>query len=140
MRIAITSGYFDPLHVGHLDYLRLSSLQADKLLVIVNNDLQAKIKKGKSFMSELDRLQIVKSIEFVDLVVLSVDKDSTVCETIRRLAKSQPNDELLFCKGGDRHAKEIPEAAVCKELGIPIIDGLGDKIRSSSDLVRSYDG
>ena len=128
MKIIATSGYFDPLHVGHLECLELAKELGDKLIVIVNSDHQAKLKKGKSFMKEKDRLKIVSALKCVDEVILSIDKDKSQCETLRLI---KPD---IFAKGGDRTNDEIPEARVCKEIGIQIIDGLGAKIRSSSDL------
>ena len=128
MKIVATSGYFDPLHVGHLECLELAKQLGDKLIVIVNNDLQAKLKKGRSFMSENDRMKIVSALKCVDEVFLSIDKDKTQCKSLEYL---KPN---IFAKGGDRLSNEIPESKTCHELGIEIIDGLGDKIRSSSDI------
>ncbi len=128
MKIVATSGYFDPLHVGHLECLELAKQLGDKLIVIVNSDLQAKLKKGKSFMSENDRMKIVSALKCVDEVFLSIDKDKTQCKSLEYL---KPN---IFAKGGDRLSNEIPESKTCHELGIEIIDGLGDKIRSSSDI------
>ena len=126
MKIVAISGYFDPLHVGHLEYIKLAKKFGDKLVVIVNNDYQSKLKKGKSFMNESDRLEIVKSIIWVDDAIISIDKDGTVCKSIELL---KPN---IFANGGDRKNKEIPESIICNKLGIEIIDGLGKKIRSSS--------
>ena len=128
MKIVATSGYFDPLHVGHLECLEIAAELGDKLIVIVNSDLQAKLKKGKSFMNQYDRMKIIASLKCVDEVFLSIDKDKSQCETLKYL---KPN---IFAKGGDRTSKEIPEAKICKELSIKIIDGLGKKIRSSSEL------
>ena len=128
MKIVATSGYFDPLHVGHLECLELAKQLGDKLIVIVNSDLQAKLKKGKSFMSENDRMKIVSALKCVDEVFLSIDKDKTQCKSLEYL---KPN---IFAKGGDRLSNEIPESKTCHELGIETIDGLGDKIRSSSDI------
>tara|TARA_Y100000590_G_scaffold432282_1_gene548136 strand:+ start:950 stop:1357 length:408 start_codon:yes stop_codon:yes gene_type:complete len=128
MKVVATSGYFDPLHVGHLECLELASQLGDKLIVIVNSDLQAKQKKGKSFMMEEDRLKIVAALRCVDEVFLSIDKDSTQCESLKHL---KPD---IFAKGGDRTSDEIPELSICRELGIRIVDGLGKKIRSSSSL------
>ena len=128
MKIVATSGYFDPLHVGHLECLELAKKLGDKLIVIVNSDLQATLKKGKSFMNEQDRLKIVSALKCVDEVFLSIDKDKSQCESLRHLKPT------IFAKGGDRTSGEIPEAKVCKELNIKIIDGLGAKIRSSSKL------
>ena len=128
MKIVVTSGYFDPLHVGHLEYLEMAKNLGDKLVVIINSDLQAKLKKGKPFIKEQDRMKIVAALRCVDDVFLSIDKDKSQCESLKYL---KPD---IFAKGGDRTSDEIPEARVCKELGIQIIDGLGAKIRSSSDL------
>ena len=128
MKVVATSGYFDPLHVGHLECLELASELGDKLIVIVNSDLQAKQKKGKSFMMEEDRLKIVAALRCVDEVFLSIDKDSTQRESLKHL---KPD---IFAKGGDRTSDEIPELSICRELGIRIVDGLGKKIRSSSSL------
>ena len=128
MKIVATSGYFDPLHVGHLECLEMAAKLGDKLVVIVNSDLQAKLKKGESFMTEADRMKIVSALKCVDEVFLSIDKDKSQCESLRHI---NPD---IFAKGGDRMSDEIPESKVCKELGIDIVDGLGEKIRSSSDL------
>ena len=128
MKIVVTSGYFDPLHIGHIECLELARQLGDKLIVIINNDLQTKLKKGKSFMNEKDRMKIISALRCVDEVFLSIDKDKTQCESLKYL---KPN---IFAKGGDRTSCEIPESKICKELGIKIIDGLGKKIRSSSEL------
>jgi len=128
MKVVATSGYFDPLHVGHLECLELAKELGDKLIVIVNSDHQAKLKKGKPFMKEQDRLKIVSALKCVDEVILSIDKDKSQCETLRLV---KPD---IFAKGGDRTSDEIPESGVCREFNIKIIDGLGAKIRSSSDL------
>ena len=126
-KVIAVSGYFDPLHVGHIDYLEMASRLGDELVVIVNSDHQAALKKGKSFMEEADRVRIVGSLKCVDKAVLSIDTDRTVCESLRMVAPD------VFANGGDRANHEIPEAKVCRELSIEIIDGLGDKIRSSSE-------
>ena len=128
MKIVATSGYFDPLHVGHLECLELAKQLGDKLIVIVNSDLQAKLKKGKSFMKQEDRMKIISALKCVDEVFLSIDKDKSQCESLKYL---KPD---IFAKGGDRMSGEIPELKVCRELGINIVDGLGKKIRSSSKL------
>ncbi len=130
MKTVTISGYFDPLHVGHIEYIKLAKKLGDKLIVIVNNDAQCKIKKGKFFMNQEDRLEIIKSIMWVDDAILSIDSDGTVCKS---LASLKPN---VFANGGDRHNKEIPESDICRKLGIKIIDGLGKKIRSSSKITN----
>ena len=128
MKKVCISGYFDPLHVGHLEYINKAKELGDYLVVIVNNNFQCKLKKGKFFMDEKDRVEIVKNLKSVDDVFLSIDKDKTVSKSLEKLKPS------VFANGGDRKNYEIPESKICKEHGIEIIDGLGDKIRSSSDL------
>ena len=122
------SGYFDPLHVGHIEYLEKAKSLGDKLVVIVNNDEQARLKKGEPFMSQEDRLKIVKSLKCVDEAFISIDTDSSVCRSLRLCVPH------IFTNGGDRKEEEIPEAEVCRELNIEMQDGLGDKIRSSSQI------
>ena len=126
--LVAVSGYFDPIHIGHLEYLKMAKDLGDYLIVIVNNDYQSNLKKGKSFMNELDRVEIVKALKLVDEVFLSIDKDKTVCKSLEKL---KPD---IFANGGDRSTEEIPEAEVCVNFNIKMIDGLGDKIRSSSEL------
>ena len=128
MKKVCISGYFDPLHVGHLEYINKAKELGDYLVVIVNNNSQCKLKKGKFFMDEKDRVEIVKNLKSVDEVFLSIDKDKTVSKSLEKLKPS------VFANGGDRKNYEIPESKICKEHSIEIIDGLGDKIRSSSDL------
>ena len=128
MRTVAISGYFDPIHVGHLDYINEAKKLGDKLIVIVNNNHQCVLKKGKPFMDENDRVTIVSSIKNVDEVFLSIDKDKTVCKSLEKLKPA------IFANGGDRKNYEIPESVICKKYNIEIIDGLGEKIRSSSDL------
>lgn len=123
----MASGYFDPIHVGHIEYLEMAAKLGDKLIVIVNNDNQAVLKKGTPFMTEGDRLKIVSSLKCVDEVFLSIDEDPTVCRSLQAVSPD------IFAKGGDRFVDEIPEATICKEIGAEIVDGLGMKIRSSSD-------
>ena len=122
------SGYFDPIHVGHLEYLKMAKELGDFLIVIVNNNQQCILKKGKPFMDEKDRVEIVKALGFVDKVFLSIDTDRTVCKSLEEI---KPD---IFANGGDRSTDEVPETYVCKKYNIKMIDGLGDKIRSSSSL------
>ena len=128
MRKIAVSGYFDPIHVGHVEYINNAKKLGDWLIVIVNNNKQCALKKGKHFMDEKDRALIVKNIKAVDEVFLSIDDDKTVCKSLKEV---NPD---VFANGGDRKNYEIPESTVCKQNNIEIIDGLGEKIRSSSDL------
>ena len=128
MEVVAVSGYFDPIHVGHLEYLKMAKSLGDKLVVILNSDYQAGLKKGKSFMQEQDRLEIVQALRCVDEVFLSIDKDKSVCKSLEHL---KPD---IFANGGDRSLEEIPETAVMKKHNIEMVDGLGEKIRSSSEI------
>ena len=141
MKIAITSVYANPLHPGHIECFDLSKELADELWVIVNNDLQAKLKRGtESFQDENFRSKVVSSIKSVDRVVLSTDTDPTVCKTLKGLfeeVKNRPEvKEVIFTKGGDRFADEIPERKVCEAYGVSIVDGLGKKTHNSSSYVN----
>jgi len=128
VKVVAVSGYFDPLHVGHLEYFELAAQLGDKLVVIVNNDEQANLKKGRPFMKENDRVAIIKALRCVDEAFLSIDKERSVCESIKAV---HPD---IFANGGDRTTGEVPETKVCRELGIEIVDNLGEKIRSSSNF------
>ena len=132
----VVSGYFDPIHVGHLEMMKLAKQLGDELIVIVNNDKQAKLKKKKSFMSEDDRLKIVKAIRYTDAAFISVDEDKTVCGSLEKVRRNYKDYNIIFANGGDRHSGEIPESKVCKKCDIQMIDGLGDKIRSSSKIIK----
>jgi cytidyltransferase-like protein len=135
----IVSGYFNPLHKGHLEYFNNAKALCDELFVIVNNDHQRALKGSKAFQDEDERMMIVSNIKSVDKAFLSVDKDRTVCESIRQLAEKHGKDyDLAFANGGDQNNETIPEIPVCKELGVALIDGLGDKIQSSSWLLKNH--
>lgn len=128
--VVAVSGYFNPLHVGHLEMIHKAKKLGDKLVVILNNDRQVALKGRVPFMSEKDRLTIVSALKGVDQVFLSVDKDLTVRAS---LAKVKPD---IFANGGDRHSVgDVPEYPLCHKLGIKMVDGLGRKIRASSELI-----
>lgn len=128
MKVVAVSGYFDPIHVGHLEYLEQAKKLGDKLVVIVNNDYQCTLKKDRPFMKENDRLKIVSALKVVDEAFLSIDQDKSVCLSLEHI---KPN---IFANGGDRTLGEIPESKIMKKFNIDMVDGLGGKIRSSSDL------
>ena len=137
-RAIIVSGYFNPLHKGHLEYFNNAKALCDELFVIVNSDYQRELKGSKPFQDEEERLLIVSNIKAVDKAVLSVDKDRTVRESIRKLFDQYGQDYILsFANGGDQNNDTIPEISVCKNLGVALIDGLGEKIQSSSWILRA---
>ena len=144
MKIIIASGFFNPIHRGHISYLEEAKKLGDKLFVIVNNDLQVKIKGSKEFMDENERLFIVKSLRVVDDVMLSSSKNYNISSDFPTIRKMFPHDELVFAKGGDRDEKDAanPESPlykdiqICNKLGIKIAFNVGeDKIQSSSKLL-----
>lgn len=121
-----TSGYFDPLHVGHLDLLTAAKSLGDHLTVIVNSDAQVKLKGSVPFMCELERCLIVAALECVDEVVLSIDADRTVCETLQLIGPD------IFAKGGDSTPDNVPEQEICR-----VMFGVGGgKVQSSSWLKK----
>ena len=139
--IAICSGYFSPAHLGHIEYLKKSKAIADMLIVIVNTDKQSYLKKGFSFQSEDERMQIIGSMECVDEVVLSIDEDKSVSKTIEFVYnkyKSQ-DTEIIFTKGGDQTKEIIPEKEICEKLGIRIVDNIVGQLNSSSRILKTYD-
>ncbi|MDB9713543.1 adenylyltransferase/cytidyltransferase family protein [Flavobacteriaceae bacterium] len=133
----IVSGYFNPIHKGHLEYFNNAKAMADKLFVIVNNDHQRELKGSKEFQDENERMIIVSNIKAVDKAILSIDSDRTVCTTIKMIAEQFGGEfELGFANGGDQNNDTIPERSVCEEMNVALIDGLGDKIQSSSWLLK----
>ena len=136
-KVIIVSGYFNPLHKGHIELFHNAKSKGDKLFVIVNNDFQRKLKGSKEFMLEDERVLIVSQISIVDKVFLSVDQDRTVIKSIEEINNANGTQyELYFANGGDQNNQVCPEAEICRKLGINLIDGLGDKIQSSSWLLK----
>jgi cytidyltransferase-like protein len=136
-KVIIVSGYFNPIHKGHLEYFEKAKEQGDQLWVIVNNDYQRALKGSKEFQKEDERLAIVQAIRTVDLALLSIDKDRTVIESIKHIySVFGLQHELYFANGGDQTNNSIPEARICEELGVHLLDGLGEKIQSSSWLLK----
>ncbi len=136
-KLIIVSGYFNPLHKGHIDYFHLAKQNGDKLIVIINNDAQRILKGSTEFMDQIERKLIVSELKIVDYTVLSIDNDKTVCKTLENIAiKFSKEFDLFFANGGDQVNNKIPEADICKKLEIKMIDGLGSKIQSSSWLLK----
>jgi D-beta-D-heptose 7-phosphate kinase/D-beta-D-heptose 1-phosphate adenosyltransferase len=134
----IVSGYFNPIHIGHLDLFKKAKSLGDKLWIIVNSDFQRELKGSAVFMSDTERLEIVKAIKWVDYALISSDRDRTQCYTLQQFHNMFSDKyDLVFANGGDQHNDTIPEREVCDRLGIVLLDGLGDKIQSSSWLLKS---
>jgi D-beta-D-heptose 7-phosphate kinase/D-beta-D-heptose 1-phosphate adenosyltransferase len=137
LKAIIVSGYFNPLHKGHIELFEKAKAKGDQLWVIVNSDFQQKLKGSKGFMEEDERLIIIRAISFVDKAIISIDRDKTQCNTLIDIADNHGMEyELYFANGGDQNNDIIPEFNVCKANGIGLIDGLGNKIQSSSWLLK----
>ncbi len=139
--IVITSGYFNPIHPWHIECLELCKELWDELRVIVNSDKQARDKTGKQevFQDQNFRMRVTSCIKPVDEVVLSVDQDGSVCESIRHTEslirqKYGRDTKIIFGKWWDRFTGNIPEVQVCKDLWIEIKDWLGLKTHNSSEF------
>lgn len=132
VKVAV-SGYFNPIHKGHIELLEKAKKLGDYLIVIVNNDNQRILKGSKTFQTEEERCIIVGAIRWVDEVFLSIDQDRTVCKSLEAV---HPD---IFANGGDRFVGNIPETEVCQRLGIKMVEGLGHKIQSSSNLLKGKD-
>ena len=134
----IVSGYFNPLHKGHIEYFKFARTKGELLFVIVNNDNQRKLKGSRLFMLEDERVLIIRELKLVDRVFLSIDQDKSVSESIKMIYNEFGTMyNLVFANGGDQNSSNIPESDICNSLKIKMIDGLGDKIQSSSWILKS---
>lgn len=138
MKIVIISGFFNPLHGGHIDLIEAAAKMGDKLIVIVNNDIQQRTKKGTVILTEQNRARLLRALRDVDEVVIAIDKEDPqypVTDTLSMIADMYPEDELIFCNGGDRvdpNAIPGPEAAMCKKRGIRMVFGVGGSEKADS--------
>ena len=123
-RIAIVSGYFNPPHIGHYKMIEEAS-KIGRVYVIVNNDQQQKIKKKKIIRVEDDRYYMIKKNKDVWKAMISIDEDQTVKKSLAHLARLYPDDQLVFCNGGDRGKDNIPETKTCEAYGIGMVFGVG---------------
>lgn len=135
-KAVIVSGYFNPLHKGHLELFEKAKEVGDLLIVIVNNDKQRELKGSKFFQDQDERIKIIRALSIVDMAWISVDEDSTQNATLKVMVdKFYGSMKLAFANGGDQNNDTIPEAEICRMFDIELIDGLGDKIQSSSWLL-----
>jgi len=130
MRTVCTSGYFNPIHSGHIALLKQAKEFGDRLIVIVNNDKQVKLKGSVPFMSAEERAYIVSNIKGVNRVIIATDTTRSIKETLKAV---RPD---VFVKGGDSTPENTPELELCQELGIEVHFGVGGgKTQSSSWLL-----
>lgn len=137
--IGIVSGYFNPVHFGHIEYINGAKEKSEQLVVIVNNDYQVALKKSKPFMDERHRANIMHSIKGVDFALVSCDKDKYQCETLRYVRSLWPDAKMAFFNSGDRTAttSASEEQLVCEELNIHYVLLGQPKIHSSSELLKN---
>ena len=135
-KLVIVSGYFNPLHKGHVEYLERSKQLGDNLAVIINNDLQVELKGSVKFQSEDERKLIIEALRCVDYAFISVDNGRDVSKTLRCVCTNLEADNYIFANGGDQTATTILESVICDELDIELVFGIGDKIQSSSELKK----
>jgi cytidyltransferase-like protein len=135
-KIVMVSGGFDPVHFGHVKMFQEAKKLGDKLIVVVNCDAWLQRKKGRAFMDQEHRAAIIRELRPVDEVYILESDHDHVCEA---LEKFRPH---VFANGGDRRSdKDIPESQVCRDLGIEMIFNVGgDKVQSSSNLLKAYHG
>ena len=137
--LVIASGYFNPVHKGHIEYLTRSKELGDKLFVIVNNDIQREMKGSKEFMNEDERKLVIETLKPVDWAVVAIDTENRQVDKSIKLIYELYKDEFqnfIFSNGGDQTEQTIAEDVICKNLGIKMVFGLGDKIQSSSWLLK----
>lgn len=128
-KLVLCSGGFDPLHVGHLEYLQRAA-KLGRVVVALNSDTWLQRKKGYAFMRYEERARILEALDCVFAVIAADDADDTVCKTIETVRPT------IFAKGGDRTADNTPEMEICGKLGVDMVFGLGAKVQASSELVR----
>lgn len=138
MRVGIVSGYFNPLHYGHIKYINGAKEQSDILVCIVNSDYQVTLKGAKPFMDEQHRAKILGNLKSVDEVFVSIDTDKAQCESLKYLRGKYPNDDLTFFNSGDRKGSnlDVHESDTCREIGIELRVLDLPKLYSSSDLLK----
>lgn len=133
MKTVIVSGFFNPLHGGHLDMIEGAKDLGDRLIVIVNNDIQQVLKKDKVILPEENRARVLAALRHVDEVIIALDNDPPVIKTLEAIANKYPDDELIFANGGDRDSeKAIPEGVICRKHNIQMVFGVGGDNKADS--------
>ena len=140
---ALVSGGFDPVHLGHLRMLQEAKKLSDKVIVLLNNDAWLVKKKGKPFMNENQRKEILSEFKSITKVIIQNSSDKSSNQAIEDFVQNNPNKSICYCNGGDRsNIKNILESKICKKLGVSLEFGVGgeEKVESSSQLSRNYLG
>ena len=138
MKIVVVSGGFDPIHSGHIEYFKAAKLLGDKLIVAVNSDQWLINKKSKFFMSFSERANIISNLSMVDQVIdFEDDEDGSCALALEKIKDLYPDDEIIFCNGGDRKEGNIPEMEV-KNITFEFGVGGNNKINSSSEILKDW--
>ncbi len=137
MKIVVVSGGFDPIHSGHIEYLKLAKSIGQKLIVALNSDAWLERKKGKFFMPFNERKTILESIIYVDEVINFTDDNVGSCiNALENIKLLFPNDNIIFANGGDRNKSNIPEMIV-KDIEFKFGVGGENKKNSSSWILKN---
>lgn len=129
MKITIVSGYFNSINEGHENVLKAAKKMGDKLIVIVNNNVQMEKKGILEGKKAKDRIKEIKKLGLADEVVLSIDEDGSVKNTLKKIAQENKGNKLVFCNGGEReNSLDIPETEVCRENDIALKFSMGEKM------------
>jgi cytidyltransferase-like protein len=139
MKRVIVSGFFNPLHGGHLDLIEGAKEMGDYLIVLLNNDAQQIEKKGKIILDERNRARLLGALRAVDEVIIGIDPAGghwPSTQTLEMVADKYPDDELIFCNGGDDRSKadELPgpEVEICQKRNIKMVFGVGGTNKADS--------
>ena len=140
---ALVSGGFDPVHVGHLRMFKDALRFSDNVVILLNNDEWLTKKKGKPFMNENQRKEILDEFKSIYKVIIQTSSNKSSSDAIEQFAANNPNKSICYCNGGDRsNIKNIHESEICKKLGVELQFSVGgeEKIESSSQLTKNYLG
>ena len=140
---ALVSGGFDPVHVGHLRMFQDAKNLSNKVILLLNNDEWLIKKKGKPFMNQNQRKEILDEFKSITEVIIQTSSDKSSSLAIEEFVNKNPNKSICYCNGGDRsNIKNILESVTCKDLGVSLEFGVGgkEKVESSSQLTKNYLG
>ena len=138
MKIVVVSGGFDPIHSGHISYFKSAKELGEKLIVALNSDAWLIKKKEKFFMPFEERKIIIENLSMVDEVIdFDDDEFGSASQALVKIKGFYPNDEIIFCNGGDRTKDNIPEMQI-KDVLFEFGVGGEDKKNSSSWILKDY--
>ena len=138
MKISVVSGGFDPIHSGHISYINAAKKYGDYVIIALNSDEWLRQKKGKEFMPFEERKAILENIKNVDEVIsFEDDKAGSCINALEKIKAKFPDDEIIFCNGGDRGKENIPEMSV-KDITFEFSVGGDDKKNSSSWILKNW--